>query len=96
MKKCGKFKITIEMRLNLIRLLSTDGRGVRKPTEMKSKIIGLGENVFKLNVKPVGPGADKKAAYKNPEYFCYNSYSFYEAEIEMAKFRLEQPSAKTA
>ncbi|KAK7870946.1 hypothetical protein R5R35_012165 [Gryllus longicercus] len=42
----------------------------------------------------VGPGASKDGNYKNPEYFLYHNMSYFEAEIEMAKFRLPQPSSK--
>nr|CAD7197269.1 unnamed protein product [Timema douglasi] len=41
----------------------------------------------------VGPGAAKQGQYKNPEYFCYNPISYFEAEIEMAKYRIPQPSS---
>lgn len=42
----------------------------------------------------VGPGAAKSAEYKNPEYFSYNNISYFEAEVEMSKFRIPQPSSK--
>lgn len=42
---------------------------------------------------PVGPGAAKDAEYKVPEYFNFNQYSYFEAEIEMNKYRCPQPSA---
>lgn len=43
-------------------------------------------------VTEVGPGASKSGEYKNPEYFCYNTTSYFEAEVEMLKYRLPQPS----
>uniref|UniRef100_A0A182KG49 Uncharacterized protein n=1 Tax=Anopheles christyi TaxID=43041 RepID=A0A182KG49_9DIPT len=43
---------------------------------------------------PVGPGAERNGTYKVPEYFSYNQTSYFEAEIEMSKFRIPQPSAK--
>jgi NADH dehydrogenase [ubiquinone] flavoprotein 3, mitochondrial len=45
-------------------------------------------------ISAVGPGAKKDGAYKNPEYFCYNENSYFEAEVEMAKYRIPQPSNK--
>lgn len=42
----------------------------------------------------VGPGASKSSDYKNPEYFLYNKNSYFEAEIEMLKYRCPQPKAK--
>lgn len=46
------------------------------------------------NVEPVGPGAARNAEYKVPEYFNYNKTSYFEAEIEMSKYRCPQPSAR--
>ncbi|KAG7301957.1 hypothetical protein JYU34_013401 [Plutella xylostella] len=45
--------------------------------------------------QPVGPGVEpnKSGAYKVPEYFQYNNMSYFEAEIEMLKYRCPQPSA---
>lgn len=45
-------------------------------------------------ISAVGPGAKKDGAYKNPEYYCYNDMSYFEAEVEMAKYRIPQPSNK--
>lgn len=42
---------------------------------------------------PVGPGAHKEGHYKNPEYYCYNKYSFSEALAEMRRYHGSQPSA---
>ncbi|XP_069681636.1 uncharacterized protein [Periplaneta americana] len=54
---------------------------------------GLSSAVYKLPSGEVGPGASKDGSYKNPEYFCYNRISYFEAEIEMLKYRLPQPSS---
>lgn len=43
--------------------------------------------------EPVGPGASKTGEYKVPEYFNYNKNSYFEAEVEMNKYRLPQPSS---
>ncbi|XP_018579472.1 uncharacterized protein LOC108917395 [Anoplophora glabripennis] len=53
---------------------------------------GLSEACVKVTSQPVGPGAAKNTAYKNPEYFCYDKNSYFEAEIEMLKYRCPQPS----
>ncbi|KAF9801738.1 hypothetical protein SFRURICE_014892 [Spodoptera frugiperda] len=56
---------------------------------------GLSSNVIQPAAAPLGPGVDPKktGAYKVPEYFQYDNMSFFEAEIEMSKFRCPQPSA---
>ena len=59
-----------------------------------SDVPGLSEKVIKPSTEPVGPGASKSSAYKNPEYFSYDRSSYYEAEIEMARYRCPQPSSK--
>jgi hypothetical protein len=51
-------------------------------------------SVLHLFITEVGPGASKDGQYKNPEYFCYNRMSYFEAESEMSKYRLPQPSNK--
>ncbi|XP_028169276.1 uncharacterized protein LOC114359191 [Ostrinia furnacalis] len=63
--------------------------------QVPSDVPGLSSNVVHPASQPVGPGVDpsKSGAYKVPEYFCYDNMSFFEAEIEMSKFRLPQPSA---
>lgn len=59
------------------------------------EVPGLSSAVVQPASNPVGPGVDPKktGAYKVPEYFCYDNMSFFEAEIEMAKYRLPQPTA---
>uniref|UniRef100_A0A1B6LUA1 Uncharacterized protein n=1 Tax=Graphocephala atropunctata TaxID=36148 RepID=A0A1B6LUA1_9HEMI len=58
----------------------------------KSNVTGLSANCVASPSGEVGPGASKSAAYKNPEYFCYHNTSYFEAEVEMSKYRLPQPS----
>ncbi|XP_044749878.1 uncharacterized protein LOC123310469 [Coccinella septempunctata] len=55
---------------------------------------GLSSKCLNVPATPVGPGAAKNTNYKNPEYFCYDKNSYFEAEVEMLKFRCEQPSTK--
>lgn len=43
----------------------------------------------------VGPGASKTSTYKNPEYYCYHPLSYLNLQLELAQFRLPQPSSKT-
>ncbi|XP_057669612.1 mucin-2-like [Diorhabda carinulata] len=57
-----------------------------------SEVPGLSANVVKVPDHPVGPKAAKNSTYKNPEYFCYQKYSFNDALVELSKFRLPQPS----
>ncbi|CAG9830614.1 unnamed protein product [Diabrotica balteata] len=57
-------------------------------------VTGLSDEVLKISDEPVGPGAVKNGIYKNPEYFSYHKYSFYNAKLELAKYRLPQPSKK--
>ncbi|CAG9762506.1 unnamed protein product [Ceutorhynchus assimilis] len=54
---------------------------------------GVSERVVKVPNEPVGPGASKDGNYPNPEYFCYDKTSYFEAEVEMLKYRCPQPSA---
>lgn len=63
--------------------------------QVVSNVPGLSSAVIEPAAAPVGPNVepDKSGAYKVPEYFCYNNTSFFEAEIEMSKFRCPQPSA---
>uniref|UniRef100_A0A6P7FXX9 Uncharacterized protein LOC114335304 n=1 Tax=Diabrotica virgifera virgifera TaxID=50390 RepID=A0A6P7FXX9_DIAVI len=53
---------------------------------------GLSDNCVKVPSSPVGPGAAKNTGYKNPEYFCYDKNSYFEAEVEMLEHRCPQPS----
>lgn len=58
------------------------------------QVPGLSDRCVKVPNSPVGPGAAKDTDYKNPEYFCYDKTSYFEAEIEMLKYRCPQPSAE--
>ncbi|XP_065345494.1 uncharacterized protein NdufV3 [Cloeon dipterum] len=64
------------------------------PSSSIPNVQGLSAKCLKVPNEPVGPGAKKDGAYKNPEYYCYNDTSYFEAEIEMAKYRIPQPSNK--
>jgi len=37
--------------------------------------------------------ATKNGPYKNPQYFSYHKNSYFDAEVEMLKYRLPQPSS---
>lgn len=46
----------------------------------------------------MSPNADKQVngtgkEYQVPEYFGYNKNSYFEAEVEMESFRIQQPVA---
>lgn len=64
------------------------------PTPNATEVPRLSAAVVKVASEPVGPGAAKNGNYKNPEYFCYDRTSYYEAEIEMLQYRCPQPSNK--
>lgn len=66
------------------------------PSNVAKDVPGLSKTVVDVPKTEVGPGASKSSQYKNPEYFCYNNISYFEAEVEMSKFRLPQPSSKKA
>lgn len=55
---------------------------------------GLSPNIVKAKSQPLGPGASSTGPYKVPEYYCYDRFSYHESEVEMAKFRCPQPSAR--
>lgn len=61
---------------------------------VNTSVQGLSENCVKVPNAPVGPGASKEKEYKNPEYFCYHVDTIGEAEVELAKYRLQAPSNK--
>ncbi|XP_016995143.2 uncharacterized protein NdufV3 [Drosophila takahashii] len=56
-------------------------------------VVGLTSNCVRPTSEPVGPGASATSGYKVPEYYCFNRFSYAEAEVEMAKYRCPQPSA---
>lgn len=60
-----------------------------------AQVAGLSKKVVDVPCEEVGPGASKDGIYKNPEYYCYNNVSYFEAEVEMNKYRLPQPSNKS-
>lgn len=64
-------------------------------SQVNAEIPGLSSACVHPATQPVGPGVepDKSGAYKVPEYFCYDASTYYEAEVEMAKFRCPQPSS---
>lgn len=64
------------------------------PTPQVKSVPGLSAACVKSKSELVGPGASATAQYKVPEYFCYDKSTYFEAEVEMASFRLPQPSAK--
>ncbi|KAK4886092.1 hypothetical protein RN001_002363 [Aquatica leii] len=74
--------------------------GTNKPDNSKQTHLGTIEDVPGLSNQvvdygndPVGSGASKNSDYKNPEYFSYHKLSYYEAEMEMVKYRLPQPDS---
>lgn len=61
-----------------------------QPTGPNPDVPGLTSYVVvkkPAEVKPNDP-------YKVPEYFCYDRFSYHGAEVELAKYRCPQPSAK--
>lgn len=63
-------------------------------TSAALNVPGLSSQVLNVPNEPVGPGAAKAAEYKNPEYYCYDKTSYFQAEIEILKYRCPQPSSK--
>lgn len=72
---------------------ATSGTTTKQAQVSVNNVTGLSNNVLSTPKDSVGPGASKNSSYKNPEYFCYHNTSYFEAEIEMAKYRLPQPSS---
>lgn len=64
------------------------------PKAVTGDVQGLSGKCVHSKSGPIGPGAARDGDYKVPEYFCYDRVSYYEAEVEMEKFRIPQPSAK--
>uniref|UniRef100_U5EQ43 Uncharacterized protein n=1 Tax=Corethrella appendiculata TaxID=1370023 RepID=U5EQ43_9DIPT len=60
---------------------------------LSGDVPGLSSAVILKKSEPLGPGASISGEYKVPEYFSYNQTSYFEAEVEMEKFRLPQPSS---
>ncbi|XP_031829782.1 NADH:ubiquinone oxidoreductase subunit V3 [Nomia melanderi] len=78
---------------NLLLLRSFSAKA-KKQSTISGNVTGLSDKCVKVPSAPVGPNAAKDKEYKNPEYFCYHTDSFGEAEVELAKFRLPAPSNK--
>lgn len=93
------------MRVNVLRVISKaygEGKNLDTPSSSRMTITpedvpGLSSAVVFAATGPVGPGVppDKSGIYKTPEYFCYNPISFYEAEVEMVKYRNPPPAPIT-
>ncbi|BES90943.1 Hypothetical protein NTJ_03751 [Nesidiocoris tenuis] len=70
------------------------------PPAAKAPIVkdvpGLSANCLSVPNEAVGPGVTAQSEYKVPEYFCYDKTSYFEAEIEILKYRLPQPSSKSS
>ncbi|EAT45958.1 AAEL002797-PA [Aedes aegypti] len=64
------------------------------PKPVSADVPGLSSKCVHSKTGPIGPGASRDGEYKVPEYYCYDKNSYFEAEIEMNKFRLPQPSSK--
>ncbi|XP_011188899.1 uncharacterized protein LOC105216214 [Zeugodacus cucurbitae] len=60
---------------------------------VNANVPGLSSNIVKPASGPLGPGASPTGDYKVPEYYSFNRFSYAEAEVEIAKYRLPQPSA---
>nr|XP_040227118.1 uncharacterized protein LOC120952070 [Anopheles coluzzii] len=73
---------------------SAGPKGPAAPAAAPADVPGLSSRCVAKKDGPVGPGAERTGTYKVPEYFSYNQTSYFEAEIEMSKFRIPQPSAK--
>lgn len=65
----------------------------KKGNEINANVPGLSSYVIKQKQEPLGPGASSTGVYKVPEYFQYDRFSYHGAEIELAKYRLPQPSS---
>lgn len=77
-----------------LRMLSSKSTSSSHQPSMNPDVPGLSKNIVNVPSAPVGPNASKDKEYKNPEYFCYHTESFGEAEVELAKYRLPAPSNK--
>ncbi|EDV99845.1 uncharacterized protein LOC6564888 [Drosophila grimshawi] len=72
---------------------TVSSKAAASATTPVSNVTGLSSACVKPTSAPVGPGASASSAYKVPEYFSFNRFSFSEAEVELAQFRCPQPSA---
>ncbi|CAH1708598.1 NADH dehydrogenase [ubiquinone] flavoprotein 3, mitochondrial [Aphis gossypii] len=65
-----------------------------KPKDITSNVKGLSSKVIIANPPPERVRkAAENGPYKNPQYFSYHKNSYFDAEIEMHKYRLPQPSS---
>lgn len=62
-------------------------------SSVNENVPGLSSACIKSESSKIIAGCSKTGDYKNPEYFCYDKNSYFEAEIEMLKYRCPQPSA---
>lgn len=86
--------VTTGLRSFTSQATSSQSSGSVPPSDPLSLVKGLSQKIVAVpSNQQVGPGAKSDGAYKVPEYYSYNTMSYYEAEIEMAKFRLPQPDA---
>lgn len=72
---------------------STSAPNTPKSDGINANVPGLSSYVIKKKAEPLGPGASATGIYKVPEYFSYDRFSYHGAEIELAKYRIPQPSA---
>lgn len=101
LRLCNKMISRCTLRGSLLRVISraycagTNQRPGSASSTAATNAPGLSSAVVIPTAEPVGPGIkpDKSGAYKSPEYFCYNDMSYYEAEVEMAKYRCPPPNA---
>ncbi|XP_065214664.1 uncharacterized protein NdufV3 [Planococcus citri] len=84
-----------ELTTKSYRFFSSEAGSSSPSTSVSRDVPGLSSKVLKVPSAEVGPGASKSAKYKNPEYFSYHETSYFDAELEMLKFRLPQPSNKS-
>ncbi|XP_004535224.1 uncharacterized protein LOC101463482 [Ceratitis capitata] len=76
-----------------------DMSGIKPPkgpgggASINPDVPGLSSNIVKPSSGPLGPGASHSGQYKVPEYYSFNRFSYAEAEVEIAKYRLPQPSS---
>ncbi|XP_050539832.1 NADH dehydrogenase [ubiquinone] flavoprotein 3, mitochondrial [Daktulosphaira vitifoliae] len=71
-------------------------RYVAKPETAKditANVKGLSNKVIIANPPPERVRKTVGNTYKNPQYFSYHKTSYFDAEIEMLKYRLPQPSS---
>lgn len=85
---------SIRRSLTVGKIIYSKSTGPASTSGIIPDVPGLSAAVVKVSKESVGPGATKSGEYKNPEYFCYDKTSYFEAEIEILKYRCPQPSTK--